>query len=238
MHSSLIGFFQGARALIHTHFFLPYCLLGDHFLEDGKSLVCDDCLESLATTDEIHKPYHWEPEGQALSDVFSYWKFSDSFRQLIHHLKYQHKPDLGERLGQYIAGFLPKYWVRQYAYLIPIPLHKTKRRERGYNQAVFIAQGLSRETSVPVLPDALIRTRFTKTQTRLSREERKQNMHEVFELSASEQVIRRMKKSTILVVDDIFTTGATLESAARTIHHTIGAPVYGITLGTVPINAP
>jgi len=237
MPLSLSGYLQGVRALIHTHFFYPYCLLGDHFLETGNTLVCDDCLQALATTGEDHKPYHWTPENQLLQQVFSYWEFSDSFRQLIHHIKYQHKPNLGDLLGRYIAHFIPKDWIYRTVYLIPVPLHRAKRRERGYNQAEFIAKGIGYTTHVPVLTNALVRTRYTRTQTRLSREQRKQNMHNAFVLSVSEQLVEKMTESTILLVDDIFTTGATLESAGTTIHRATGARVYGITLGTVPLNA-
>lgn len=236
MHISLSGFFNEARTLINTHFFLPYCLLGEHFLENSETLVCKRCIESLATTEDGHRPHHWKPEDHHLSNVFSYWEFSESFRHLIHHMKYQYKPKLGYVLGRYAAHFLPEDYVRPNTYLIPVPLHRAKQRERGYNQSQYIARGIGRETQLPVLTDTLRRTRYTKTQTALNREERRKNMCDAFTFSASGELAAKWEDNTFLLVDDIFTTGATLESAAKTICQTINARIYGITLGTVPVN--
>jgi ComF family protein len=98
-------------------------------------------------------------------------------------------------------------------YLVPIPLHRRKLRERGYNQAELIAGGMCEVTGIPVRSDLVRRMKFTQTQTMLSLEERKKNMDDAFEVRASE--LRQIKGKTVILIDDIITTGATIESCGR-----------------------
>ena len=95
--------------------------------------------------------------------------------------------------------------------IIPLPLHYKKQKTRGYNQAELICKGISEEMKLPVLNDVVIRNRITETQTHKSRMDRWQNIENRFELINAAQ----MKPGHILLVDDVITTGATLESCGR-----------------------
>jgi ComF family protein len=98
-------------------------------------------------------------------------------------------------------------------YLVPIPLHRRKLRERGYNQAELIASGMSEVTGIPVRTDLVRRKKFTQTQTMLSLEERKKNMDDAFE--EVPVAIRNLENNTCILVDDVITTGSTIISCAR-----------------------
>jgi len=93
--------------------------------------------------------------------------------------------------------------------LIPIPLHKSRRRKRGFNQAELVARSLGRQWNLPVISDWLVRTRKTKPQKELSDLERRQNLKNAFQLSRNDV---RLKK--VLLIDDIYTTGSTMDAAA------------------------
>ncbi len=97
--------------------------------------------------------------------------------------------------------------------IIPVPLHPKRLRERGYNQAEVIAKGLAESMGVPVITDVLLRNVYTQTQTKKTRIERLKNMLGVFAVSNSEKV----SNGHILLVDDVITTGATLETCAQTL---------------------
>jgi len=234
MKKMLRGLLTGVRLFFEPLLFPPYCLIGDHFLENGEILVCHQCLSGLPSTSENHRPFGWEDTDTALDGVFSYWEFSDEFRSLIHQLKYHHKPVLGIIMGKYVAAQLPTGWMGEECRLVPIPLHKTKLRERGYNQAEYIARGIAKRTNIPVQSDLLYRKKYTRTQTTLSRSQRTDNMSDAFVLHRKK--IAGRNNTAYLLVDDIFTTGSTLESAASALRSHGGAPVFGVTLGTVPLS--
>ncbi len=235
MKKILGGLLAGVRVFFDPLLFPPYCLIGDHFLENGEILVCSHCLSGLPSTPGNHRPFGWEHTGEALCEVFSYWEFSEAFRLLIHQLKYHHKPTLGMVMGKYVARHLPADWIREDGRLVPVPLHKTKLRERGYNQAEYIARGIAEITNIPVLTDLLHRKKYTRTQTTLTRDQRKTNMDNAFTVHPNN--VSGPQNSAYLLVDDIFTTGSTLESAARALRIQGRESVYGVTLGTVPLSS-
>jgi len=195
--------------------------------------VCTECLDSIPVTEPPHLPYGWRiKEDSPVRSVCSYWDFQEQIQTLIHALKYRRKPSLGEFLGRYIASEVTVSWIRSVDIIIPVPLHKTKQRARGFNQTAAIAKGLSQELHLPVCDTALVREKYTQTQTRLSRSERRYNLIDAFRVSSG---FRPSKNENILLVDDVFTTGATLESAARSLRKKCESAVYGLTLATAPL---
>lgn len=233
MGTRLRALLKGIRSAFNHLVFLPYCLLGEHFLANGEHLVCTDCLSDLKKTPAPHRPFGQSYTGTHLQDVASYWEFSEDFRLLIHQLKYHQKPRVGILLGRYVAEVLTDHWDILDGWLVPIPLHNSKLRERGYNQSVYIAQGIAEVFQLPVKPDVLVRKIYTRTQTHLSRKERKANMHNAFVVAESYR--EHISEHSMILVDDVFTTGATLESAARCLLQSGSLAVYGLTLGTVPL---
>jgi ComF family protein len=149
-------------------------------------------------------------------------------RALLHELKY--------RNGLYVLGDLSRMALSQHHYiryltdarLVPVPLHKDKLRERGYNQSLYIAQALAQIAPGARVLDCLIRTRFTRTQTRLDRTARFQNMKNAFALTPS---IHLNLQDSFILIDDVFTTGSTLNACAEVLRQAGAESIMVATLG-------
>jgi ComF family protein len=130
----------------------------------------------------------------------------------MRQLKYQGKREIGHFLGELYAFELGETWNQQgIDVIVPVPLHPKKLRKRGYNQSLSFAEGLSKEWNIPVEKDCLYRKKDTGTQTRKSRYERWENVEDIFGIKHED----RIKGNYILLVDDVITTGATIEACAR-----------------------
>lgn len=184
-------------------------------------LLCGECRDQ-----RFEKPIQTGEEILPASVLhqFSLWTFDKGgyLQDLLHLLKYHHLGNLGKELGEYLGNSYrcsPEYTYmktdRSRGFiLIPVPLHRRKERQRGYNQARLIAEGVAAVTGWKLLPDdLLIRNRNTKSQTGLTKEERTANVHAVFEWK--ERV--RMNEIPVLI-DDVFTTGATLYELADMVY--------------------
>src|SRR6185312_5058207 len=142
---------------------------------------------------------------------FAYFTSEGLLQHLLHGLKYTNKKQTGIYLGKQLAYDLQQTnWISEIDAIIPIPLHNKKEAIRGYNQSELIAEGIGNVLNIPVLNNALLRKRHTDSQTKKSREERLMNMKDAFEVTSS----HLLKNKHILLVDDVLTTGATIESAA------------------------
>ncbi len=182
--------------------------------------LCFQCLSELTATQ-----YSASDQGR-LEKIFWGRIHLESARALyplkpqsvlqhtLHQLKYQHRPRIGYYLGE-IAGrsLMRTEQLRGISALIPLPLHPSKKRKRGYNQAERICAGLAAVSGIPVWENLVIRTQFTETQTRKDRGERWDNMSGKFSLIDPEQAIGQH----LLLVDDVITTGATLEACGQTL---------------------
>lgn len=125
-----------------------------------------------------------------------------------------------------IQAILKEEIYRNCNVIVPVPLHTTRTRERGYNQAELLGKELSVELNIPLVSDALIRVRATPSQTKLPSEERATNVKDAFVVN--KQRIELIKDKTILLVDDVLTTGATLNECARTLFKGDVKEVLGI----------
>ena len=186
-------------------------------LFNGENLVCTKCLFDLPFTD-----YHLYQDNRVIKQLWGrvplnaamamlYFRKGAKVQRLIHSLKYHGKTDVGILLGKMIGERLRS--GEQYSnidLIVPVPLHHKKLRLRGYNQSSFIAEGIAGEMSVPFSEDVLMRTTSTESQTKKSRFSRYENMKAVFIVQKNEQIVGKH----ILLVDDVITTGATLESCA------------------------
>jgi len=147
---------------------------------------------------------------------------------MIHDLKYRrvraHAPALAELLRSYLSYC--RIAIPSGALLIPIPLHKKRERTRGFNQSLLIATALGEKLGMEVRGDILRKTKKTTPQMELSREERLKNMDGVFAVSDTSIVRNR----TILLLDDVKTTGATLENAARVLRSAGAKRVWALTV--------
>jgi ComF family protein len=135
-------------------------------------------------------------------------------QQLIHALKYDKRPEIGHSLGNvYGKKIRLSNLLLPFDLIIPVPLHDKKRFKRGYNQSEEFANGLSESLEIPVFNDILTRGRNASTQTALSREARWANVANDYIINAE----KKIKGKHILLVDDVLTTGATLEACSRSL---------------------
>lgn len=162
--------------------------------------------------------------------VLSWGRYEGSLRQVIGSLKYSGHTGtaqfLGTELGQTWLDYEPQPRASSPAVaIVPIPLHPTRLQQRGFNQADLLAQAFCRLTRLPLYSHGLVRVQATQAQHSLSRQRRHQNLAHAFAVNPS--LADTLKQSTVWLLDDIFTTGATAQSAAQTLRQR-GIAVAGI----------
>ncbi len=193
------------------------CFNCQQLLPEGTKYVCEPCWKSIERVHEEH-PLFLETkvkllETGSVSDLVSCFLFQTEgvIQLLAHAMKYEGFEQLGVWLGRELGKRIQESNIRA-DYLIPIPLHRRKFRERGYNQAEIIARGVSDITQIPVRVDLVQRCRFTETQTKLNLEQRQKNVEDAFEVVHAKE--GEMRGKICIIVDDVITTGATLSSCA------------------------
>jgi ComF family protein len=181
----------------------------------NEHIICTDCLYNLPFTN-----FHLQPDNIVaqsfwgkinLEGAYALYYFSKGgkVQNLMHHFKYKGVQQIGHLLGNIAGGQLIKNDIFNTVDLIvPVPLHKDRMKQRGYNQSTCFAEGLAKKLNAAVEDNNLIRVRATKTQTHRSRFARFENMQQVFTIKNPERLINKH----ILLVDDIVTTGSTLEA--------------------------
>jgi len=181
----------------------------------GEDLLCLDCRYNLPFTD-----FHLKPDNMVAQQFWGkinlegayamcYFAKGGKIQHLMHNFKYKGVQKIGNLLGNIAGDQLLKSTVfNNVDVIIPVPLHKSRLRKRGYNQSMCFAEGLSEKMGIPIDENNLVRIRATETQTHRSRFSRFQNMQEVFALTNREA----LRNKHILLVDDVVTTGSTLEA--------------------------
>ena len=196
------------------------CLACGGVLVESERLICTGCLISIPKTNSHQQAVPSLSNKFAgkipIEQVFSYFTFEKSSRvqNLLHHLKYKNQPELGVLLGKSYGTNLREIGLHgKLDLIVSVPLHKDKQKQRGYNQSDCFAEGLSEALAVPWSGVALRRVVKTDTQTKKNRTERWQNVGGVFEIGHPNNVAGKR----VALVDDVMTTGATIESAAITL---------------------
>ncbi len=194
------------------------CLACGKTLLQNESLICMDCLFHLPKTNFHNDTQNavcrlfWGRAKLEMATAFLFFTKAGKVQQLIHQLKYGKKPEIGIYLGKLFGKELSKSPCFQgIDVIVPVPLHPQKIKIRGYNQSEQIAIGLSQTMDIPMDTISFVRRKATETQTRKSRFNRWENVKEVFAV-ADEQLL---KNKHILLVDDVITTGATIEGCIR-----------------------
>jgi len=187
----------------------------------GESFLCSKCLYTIPYTDyhlyldnKVAKQF-WGRVPLNAAMALLYFTKGGKVQNIIHNLKYKNQTGLGIKLGKLIGDRLnsaPDYI--DIDLIIPVPLHKKRERSRGYNQSELIARGISASLNISVNSKLLIRTITTDTQTKKGRYMRFENMKTVFSVKNSEILAGKH----VLLVDDVITTGATIEACAIELH--------------------
>jgi len=166
--------------------------------------------------------YHIEPDNPVAqlfwgrcriekAAAFSYYSRDSRIRKLIHQLKYKGAREIGAELGRiYAVSLMSSKFLDDIDMIIPVPLHPSKVRQRGFNQSDEISLGISSVSGLPVDTATLVRKTVTQTQTRKSRYDRWTNVSDIFFVTDED----KLKGRHVLLVDDVITTGSTIEACA------------------------
>ncbi|MDR6193198.1 ComF family protein [Siphonobacter sp. SORGH_AS_0500] len=192
------------------------CLSCQQALAEGEYLLCTTCHYNLPRTQSCltgHSTIEEKFAGKIkITSAHAYLKFQKGgkVQHLLHQLKYNNQPEVGEGLGRLFGSEIKTAGLTA-DLLLPVPLHESRLRQRGYNQSDSIAKGISEVTGIPWRSDVLQKVKATTSQTNKSRMERFQNVANAF------QVIEKngIENQRIALIDDVITTGSTLETCAE-----------------------
>ncbi|GHT66693.1 amidophosphoribosyltransferase [Bacteroidia bacterium] len=206
----------------------------------GTNLVRGERILCLHCQQQLPKTHYWQQKDNVVEQMFwgrvpivaacSFFHFSkgSKYRKLLHKLKYKHLPQIGVVLGQLFGTELAASpYFADIDVIVPIPLHPKRQRNRGYNQSERIGYGLSQSMGIPLYEKAIVRERYNETQTKKNREERLQNVQNIF---AAGQAAQQLQGKHVLIVDDVLTTGATLEVCIQTLLQSVDCRVSVATL--------
>lgn len=191
----------------------PIC--GLPFLDSpAGNHVCGDCI--------LSPPYYAKARAVA--------GFESIIMDAIHKFKYGRNISIGSALGSFMAGFsFPDFDFSEYSLLIPVPLHIKRLRERGFNQSLLLAKEMGKKYKLPVNFSLLKRCNFTLTQTGLNRAEREKNIKGAFAVTDK----NRLAGENIILIDDVYTTGATINECAKVLMKAGAQKVAALTLSRV-----
>lgn len=214
-------------------FFPRTCVVCGGALGENDNHICLSCQAHLPRT-----YYYLEEENKVArlfwgkvslihaASYFYYSKGSDYCR-ILYQLKYYHCKEIGETMGRCMAAEMQtSAFFCGIDLIVPVPLHKKKERLRGYNQCEWIAKGVSGVTGIPVNVSGLVRNVFNPTQTKKSAYERWQNVENIFSVLRPDEFAGKH----ILLIDDVLTTGATLNACASVLKELEGVKVSILTL--------
>jgi ComF family protein len=177
--------------------------------------------------------YHLNPKNEAVkkfygkidiqfASAFLYFNKKGMVQELIHNLKYKGHQEIGAVLGNWYAEDLKEVSFEiPFDAIIPVPLHKRKFKERGYNQVTTFGQAIALGLDVPFVENILIRKLYTKTQSKKNLLGRSENIENIFDVTFNET----HHNKHFLIIDDVFTTGATIEACARALLKIPGAKI-------------
>ena len=194
----------------------PVCLHCESLLLNGERYLCKKCTDSITRIDNKSNPdLQRINSDDSVSSAYSLFLFVEgtAIQSLLHNLKYGQMRKIGREYGKKLAEEVLKHEKLNADFIVPVPLHISKKRERGYNQSDFICEGIGDVLDVPLLTKGLKRLKFTKTQTKLTREERQENVRGAF--AVRKKYIQTLKDKNIILVDDVITTGSTILECAK-----------------------
>ena len=196
------------------------CVICEEPLVENEKFICFACFLKLPKTN-----YHLIPENKAIerfagkvslvkASSYLYYNKEGIAQKLIAEIKYKGNMNLGEWIGAYIAkDMISSGFFQGIDYLVPVPLHRSKEKKRGFNQAEKIAEGIAQATKIPLVTNNIFRGKANTSQTRKGVFDRWKNTQNLFQMKNPEL----FNKKYILLIDDVLTTGSTLEALVQSI---------------------
>ena len=197
------------------------CSQCQNSINKSTSCVCSICGRRINSTGVCYQCKSKKPNFDQLRSLYDY---KDSVREAIHRLKYENDMGLAEKLAEPLIDYYrAQGWTVDL--LVPLPLFERKQIDRGYNQSALLAIPISLKLGIKYRPNAIIRIKNTKSQVGLNEEERWENVSDAF--VADPQIVNN---KTILIIDDVTTTGATMNAAALAARKAGAKAIYCLTL--------
>ena len=204
-------------------FFPEVCLGCNEHLGSHESIICLTCRHDLPLTNFsfeehnlIEKSFYGRIPLENATSLFYFFKKSN-VQRLIHELKYNNQQQVGTFIGDWLGEQLvDSERFKTIDCIVPVPLHPKKFKKRGYNQVTTFGESLAKKLAIPYCSTILVRVSSTKTQTKKLRFERWKNVQELFHLNNN----AALENKHILLIDDVITTGATLEACYEALSHT------------------
>lgn len=218
----------------------PKCMICSKIISlDKPRWICEHCFEILVY---IEKPVcikcgrPMDTEERVCSACakkkfyfernYAVYEYDEIMRFLIHKFKYGEHPEFGKGLGMLVAKKYHSDFLKGIDCIVPVPMYRAKEKKRGFNQAVLLSKEISKQTGIPMIKNLLLRTKKTKAQSGLTPKERENNIRDAFAMNPKFSA----EGKTFLVVDDIYTTGSTLQACARMLSEAGAKEVFGLTL--------
>ena len=214
-------------------FYPELCVICGEPLIENEKHFCFACFLKLPKTN-----YHLIPENRAIerfsgkvslekASSYFYYNKGGIAQKLIAEIKYKGNRNLGKEIGNYLAkDMISSGFFQGIDYMVPVPLHRSKKKKRGFNQAEIIADGIAQATNIPVETNNVVREKANISQTKKGVFDRWKNTRNLFMLKDTEL----FKNKHILLVDDVLTTGSTLEAVAQSILKSQGVKISILTL--------
>jgi len=243
------------KSLFHSllnFIFPPFCAsCHKKILQQKSGLICEACWDSLERWEaqccqRCGEQLQVSPENQmpllcpkcripdwACADIRAIGPFKAPLADAIHLLKYSDRRSVVQKLSHYMEHSISGAEQYQAADLIlSVPLHPARKRERVYNQAQLLAQALGKIMNKAYPENIISRARHTQTQTKLNKQQRLENVKDIFTVRKPELV----KGKTVILIDDVLTTGATIGSCARTLLEAGASRVLALTAAAAPLD--
>lgn len=209
-------------------FFPPVCAGCHSFLVSNENVICTICRHNIPLTN-----HHLNPENEAFKKFYGripveytsallYFHKKGIVQELIHNLKYKGQEQIGTVLGEWYAEDLKNsLTIQSVDEIIPVPLHKRKLRERGYNQVTNFGNALSESLNIPYNPNLLVRNIYSKTQSKKNLLNRSEGIDSIFDVDFTQ----KDHNKHFLLIDDVITTGSTLEACSNALLKIPGAKI-------------
>jgi ComF family protein len=228
LNTAFQSYWQGFSGLI----FPRYCAACGDALYNNENMLCLGCFADLPRTRFHHDEENevaqlfWGRVPLEYATSFMYFAKGSRFQNILHELKYNDQRQIGTAMGRMFGSELINTPFATADIIIPVPLHPARLKFRGYNQSQLIASGIGEILRLPVETTMLSRVMDTRSQTQKSRYERWENVRYIFHCEQPEA----LKEKHVMLVDDVITTGATLEACASCL-----VPIEGIKVSVVSL---